>query len=73
MLERADTEVTATKFKEMQKQAYDPRDSQIDNKKGKELYKETFAKIKLNRKVTIKQYAPGAFSRIKKLAGVKEE
>lgn len=37
------------------------------------MYKETFGKINLNRKVKIKRYAPESFARICKLADVKEE
>lgn len=71
MLERTDTEVAPHKLKDSYSKSYNPRNSHIQGKQGKELYKETFGKINLNRKVKIKRYAPESFARICKLADVK--
>ena len=73
MLERTDTDLAPAKLQNSYTQAYDPRTGSLAGKQGKELYKETFGKINLNRKVKIKRYAPEAFNRICKLSNVKEE
>lgn len=61
------------KIKRSYSEAYKTQSTSLTGDKGKEFYKDNFGTMNLNRKVRIRQYAPEAFARIRKLSQIKDD